>query len=130
MIVESRKVSPKTTDPKVYPGCSILGISNKYKQTYRNQRTCYFFNLSKYIISKIIKPLYIIKIIIVYQTGQKIIYDSFSIKISHVSKELTTMAMIFKQLFQSDESYALRVNFVLLVKKIAHTVLTTNKLIS
>ena len=64
MIVESRKVSPKTTDPKVHPGCSMLGISNKYKQTYKNQR-CYFFNLSKYIIRGIIKPLYIIKIIII-----------------------------------------------------------------
>lgn len=37
MIVESRKVSPKTTDPKVHPGCSMLGISYKYKQTYKNQ---------------------------------------------------------------------------------------------
>ena len=64
MIVESRKVSPKTTDPKVHPECSMLGISNKYKQTYKNQR-CYYFNLSKYIISKIIKSIYIIKIIIV-----------------------------------------------------------------
>lgn len=75
------------------------------------------FSNSKYIISKIIKLLHIIIIVL---TGQKIIYDSFSIKLSHASKELTTMAMTFKQSFQSDENYTLRVNFVLLVKQIAH----------
>lgn len=43
-----------------------------------------------------------------------------SSKLSHASKELTTKAMTFKQSFQSDENYTLRVNFVLLVKQIAH----------
>lgn len=51
LTAESRNVSPNTTDPRVYPGCSMLGMSYKYRQTLKKRNLSYssssFLHLGK-----------------------------------------------------------------------------------
>jgi hypothetical protein len=36
---EFRNVSPNATEPRVFPGCSMLGMSYKYRHVYGNNVT-------------------------------------------------------------------------------------------